>query len=80
MKKLVLIGLVLLFIPLVSAYCNETQIITHENESLASSDYNVTITRTCTEENVLPAIVAVSLFGVILLLTGLILLWFKRKE
>lgn len=42
--------LVCIISPAVQGYCNETQVVTVANTSLTSSDYNVSVTRTCTEE------------------------------
>lgn len=30
--------------------CNQTHVVTHSNQSLTNSDYNITVTETCTEE------------------------------
>lgn len=53
-KKIILILIILLMVIIsvksAIGYCNETRTITHTNQSLASSDYTSSITKTCTEE------------------------------
>jgi hypothetical protein len=60
MKKVALILIIACFLmvllPTGTAYCNETKIITHSNQSLASSDYNITITRVCDTNDAMPGV------------------------
>lgn len=87
MKKL-LIGLaVIFFLVLLStnavAYCNETRIVSMANNSQTSSDYNMTLIRSCTEEydNSSFAITAgMFMFFAALTVVGMIFtrkIWFK---
>ena len=62
-----------------AAYCNETLIVTHSNQSLSSSDYNITTTRTCTtDSNDNTSGIAIVIF--ILAITGSLFLLSMKKE
>jgi len=67
-----LLVLTVLASPLALAYCNETVTVTHTNQTLASSDYTMNVTRACSPEY------STQSFGVVggtlgLLIAGLIL-------
>lgn len=61
----------MLLLPTVTAYCNETIVVVHTDPTQASSDYNSTVTRSCTADTDSAAFVTTGiLFAVLLLLLG----------
>lgn len=83
-KKYWMIGIIVLIFLIssifVGAYCNETREIYHANETNPSSDYNMTITRTCTNDSEFEIIGSAVLIFAIIVLFGYLGYIYSKEE
>lgn len=66
------------FVSSVFAYCNETRTITMANETAASSNYNESVTRVCSDDLGFEAATPLTLF-LLFIIGGLFFLSFRKK-
>ncbi len=71
--------LIVLCASFTNAYCNETRVVTTLNSTAPSSDYNVTITKDCTEEYNNPSFFMIGLVFIFFTILVTICLFFVKK-
>ncbi len=82
MKRMaILIIVFILIFPIVysASNCNETRVIVHANQSMTSSDFNETVTRTCEPERDKSASIAVIMFFSLITFILLLLPFIQKK-